>query len=170
MHVHVHVHVQTKRWIVTTYIKKIAESKGKRIVDAKDGLFLEVTERDIKKARMGDSRACGFVQCIKRQEPCEAAYVFRSVAYIETDEEIVRYELPPSMQKEVVAFDRSKAMVPGEYRLSPPSKTNTLKDIRSRKKTKRGGPFARGKGAKTANKPRYVHRAQGVRSAKDPQR
>ncbi len=56
-----------------------------------------------------------------------AAYFFRRTAFLEYDRKMVRYVLPPSTQKEIVAFDRAQVFASGAYQLSPPSPALTRK-------------------------------------------
>ncbi len=104
---------------MSTYISVLARQTGKKIVDAKKGLILKVTSKDIDKAEQNNPSACGFAQAATRQLKATSAHFFRSVAWVETPRHIVRFSLPQSMQKEIVAFDRSKSMEPGTYKLSP---------------------------------------------------
>jgi hypothetical protein len=110
-----------------SFISKLCEEKGLTLKEGTDHLEIELTAGDIKAARRKDAQNCAFAQSVKRTERAVAAYVFRTKFYIEyKDKTIVRYILPPSMQKEVVSFDRSGEMDPGHYRLSPIPKSLTL--------------------------------------------
>ncbi len=88
-------------------------------VRARAGLTLEVSASDIASAKPKDPQNCAFACAVKRGMGASAAYFIRTKAYVEFDDRVVEYELPTSMQKEIVAFDRAKAMEPGVYDLKP---------------------------------------------------
>jgi hypothetical protein len=103
---------------MSTYITKRARDLGLKKSDAKKPLLLEVRKVDVTKAVQKNSKCCGFARACKRIPHVRAAYFFRSTAWVEYDDgKIVRYILPPSVQKEIVSFDRSKIMAPGTYQL-----------------------------------------------------
>ena len=83
---------------MATYITKLAEEKGLKKVDARSDLVIELTQTDIKRALVKNSKCCAFARAAKRQYECRAAYFFRSTAWLEYDDKIVRYLLPTSMQ------------------------------------------------------------------------
>jgi hypothetical protein len=149
----------------TTYVNKMAKQKGKKIVEAKTAVELHVESRDIKKALRGNSKHCAFAECLKRERPIQAAYVFRSVAFLEYADRIERYVLPPSMQKEIVAFDRNKTMAPGTYRLSVPSRNLTLQAAQQRNSHRKGRHEP--KGSKIKRK-MVLHRTKDIRSLAEP--
>ncbi len=137
-----------------------------KVIDASAPLALEVTRSDIDNSKQKDPANCAFACAVKRHLGAKAAYFMRSTAYIEYDHAVVRYDMPESMQKEIVAFDRAKAMEPGIYQLSPtpPSgrfgsksrKKRTAAARRRRQATKRR---ATGKGGS----PKPVSRRKNVR-------
>lgn len=145
---------------MSTYITKRAAELGLKKQDARTPMRLMVTARDVTKGRAKDPHACAFARACRRTDDVTAAYIFRSTAWVEYPDKLVRYLLPPSMQKEVVAFDRGKAMEPGEYQLVPPSKSLRMSEIKRRHKnpqryTRRGA---------SGIKRKIVHRTTGVRT------
>lgn len=101
------------------YILKRAKEMNLPVVEATEPLPITLSYGDIEKACQKDSSMCAFSRAAKRNHRCANAYFLRSTAYIEYKDKVVKYQLPPSMQKEIVSFDRSKVMAPGHYRLSP---------------------------------------------------
>jgi hypothetical protein len=144
---------------------KRAKELGLKIRDAKQPLQLEVKRCDIAAAEKKNATCCGFAQACKRTMDVRNAYFFRSTAYLETDKGIVRYKLPSSMQKEIVAFDRNKTMEPGTYQLAKPS-PSMGKAYRKKLDKKREQTSHRGR--VTARKNRFVHKTANVREMFQP--
>lgn len=102
-----------------TYVTKHAKVHELEEIDAIKPLSIEVTERDIKLAKAGNSKECALARACKRALPnVKNAYFLRSTAWLEFEDKMVRYRLPQSVQKEIVSFDRSKMMSTGEYTLA----------------------------------------------------
>lgn len=118
---------------MSTSINKRAKELGLKKMEATRPLTLQVKAMDVKRASKKDPNNCAFSRACKRQYPgIKAAYFFRTTAWLEYPDRIVRYSIPLSMQKEIVAFDRNKTMEPGEYRLSKVPKNWALADQRKR--------------------------------------
>src|SRR5882672_9324381 len=98
---------------------------GKRVVDAKKPLMLEVTGDDIRHANPKDPAGCAAAVAAMRQEGVAHAYVHLSKVYIERPTQWVRYENPRALRQEVVVFDRKGEFEPNEFKLKvpPPSQT-----------------------------------------------
>jgi len=120
---------------------------------------LNVEPRHVRRGKVSDPGACAFAECAKDKLHADAAYFFRSTAYVQKGKRLTRYVLPVSMQKEVVAFDRWKAMEPGEYRLARPEKSATLVSALRRSKKRPGRHYP----ANTKIKRKVVHRMTGIR-------
>lgn len=110
-------------------IVKLAKEKGLQMADARDPLKLEVTAADISRAEKKSPGNCGFAQACRRQYRADAAYFFRTTAWVQFGRTMLRYMLPMSMQKELLAFDRNGTMEPGEYQLGRPPESLTLHAI-----------------------------------------
>lgn len=147
---------------MSTYITKRARELGLTKIDAKKPLAIVVTKNDIVNAKQKDSKCCAFARAAKRQFKAKNAYFFLGTAWIEHDDKLIRYKLPPSVQKEIVAFDRSKSMAEGKYQLTPPSKTSTLKHKRAVNTENRTVRKNTGKA------PRVQHRTALVRNTLEP--
>lgn len=149
------------------YVSKRAFDLELPVVDATEPLALQVTNLDVQNAVDKNSKCCAFVRAAERQvDNIRAAFFFRTLAYLEYDDRLVRYQLPPSVQKEIVSFDRSRIMMPGLYQLSKPSPAATLKALkkRKRKKDRNSTPGASGIKRKLVH-----HRSGGVRSLSEPE-
>jgi hypothetical protein len=149
---------------MSTFITKRARELGLKKVDATRPLELEVTRNDVRLAVPKNAKCCALARACKRQLECRAAYFFRSTAWLEYEDRVVRYLLPPSVQKEIVAFDRSRSMEPGLYQLTPPGERSSLVAIRTRS-TKRPGRHPPGNGK---TKRRVVHATSAVRTLQEP--
>lgn len=147
---------------MSTYVTKRAAKLGLKKVEAKRPLILEVFPGDLAKAQKRNSKHCAFACAAERAVPgVKAAYFFRSTAWLEYEDRVVRYSLPQSMQKEIVAFDRFGSMDAGSYRLSVPSKT--LAQVRAQKRYPVKVPTAKYVSHKV-----ILHRTGGIRTALEP--
>lgn len=156
------------------WLRKRMQQKKLAHVRARAGLTLEVSASDIANAKQKDPQNCAFACAVKRGMGASAAYFIRTKAYVEFDDRVVEYELPSSMQKEIVAFDRAKAMEPGIYDLkpirnskrpgTPKHKARMKRQARQRRQKKKkavtssgaspvatGGKKAKPRGKRTAN-------------------
>lgn len=104
-----------------TYIERIIREKKLAQVDAKTPTTVVVTQSDIVKAKSRNSKCCAFALAGKRKPGVVDAYFFLTTAYFEYKDQMVRYKLPPSVQKEIISFDRAKIVSPGSYQLTPPA-------------------------------------------------
>lgn len=145
-----------------TYVEKLIEQKGLRKVDAKKPLVIQVLPADVRKAKIKNSKCCAFACAAKREFKATGAYFFRTTAWIEFEDKIVRYNLPPSVQKEIVSFDRTGTMEPGLYHLATVTPGRTMSA-----QHKRNMMAAKRLVSKLARKPRN-HRTANVRSLFEP--
>ena len=148
---------------MSTYITKLARETGLSKVDARRGLKLEVTAGDCHKLSRKDPQNCAFARACKRELGAKRAFFFRTAAWLQMGDKLVRYTLPPSVQKEIVSFDRTGSMVPGVYQITPPAKSQTMKAIAARS-AKRPGRHQPGKGK---IKRKVVHHTQNIREYTD---
>lgn len=152
---------------MSTYITKRAEELKLPIVDADEPALVELTDQDVARAQTKNSRACGFVRACERQMPnVRAAFFFRSTAFLELDDKIVRYRLPESVQKEIVCFDRTGTMAPGTYQLSPSHASRSIAAYKARSAKRPGRHQPTGT---SGIKRKIVRRAtRGIRTMSDP--
>lgn len=135
------------------------EKRHLKRVDARTPLAIELLSKDIKEGKLKNWEECAFAVACKRQEDVVAAYFFRSCAYLEYEDKLVRYHLPPSVQKEIVSFDRGGTIEPGTYCLSPvpPRSRREVQNKRARSKGKR--KYKKGVTRKV------IHHTQAIRNA-----
>lgn len=147
------------------YVTERAAKLKKRIVEAKHHKLLTLNQDDINKAKVKDSKNCAFACAVKRQVPgAEAAYFFKSTAYIEFYNKFEKFALPVSVQKEIVAFDRGAPASAGVYSLNVPKSAHYLKAYRARNK-KRGKRTSR---TNADGSRRLRHVTENVRDLLDP--
>jgi hypothetical protein len=151
-----------------TYVTLRAQERELEEVDADDSLSLVVTARDIKLAKAANSKECALARACKRELHVKAAYLLRTVAWLEYPDKMVRYRLPQSVQKEIVSFDRSKMMSTGEYTLAPVAPMKRGKG-RARARSKVTGKRLLGRGkAATKIVSKRTHELQDVRTKFEP--
>lgn len=153
------------------YVTKRADDLEKPIVDADQPLIIGVTNLDVEKAHASNSKCCAFVRACERQvEKIQAAFFFRSVAYLEYDDRIVKYSLPPSIEKEIVSFDRTRKMMPGVYQLSKPYQpaAKIKADVAKRTKEQRPSHAAGGEGTSGRKNKSFKHPTAGIRQLSEP--
>lgn len=152
---------------MATYITKRAKELGIKQVDAERPMIIEVHPGDVSKSVQKDPKRCAFSRACRRadkriKEAIKEAFFFRTTAWLEYKDKMVRYILPPSMQKEIVSFDRHRTMDIGVYQLSKPQKSHTLSSVHSRSK-KRPGRHPPGNG--TIKRKVHRHFTTSIREA-----
>ena len=115
---------------MTNYVYIRASELGLELEDAKKRIALEVTNADIRQARIRNSKACVFANAARKLPGVKAAYFFKTTCWLEYARKMVRYILPTSVQREIVAYDRAGIIAAGTYHLTPPGKTQSLGYIR----------------------------------------
>lgn len=121
------------------YVYGRAADLGIPVVDGKDRAFVTVTATDVIKAKEKNSKHCALARAAMRLPKVNAAYFFLKTAYLEYDDKIMRYELPTSVQKEIVSFDRAQIFDPGVYQLSPPPSSRNPKKRKKYDKARNSG-------------------------------
>lgn len=106
------------------------------VKDAKKGVVIEVTKRDVNSSRVKDHKECAMAVACKRMMDLDGVIISRSTAYLVKDGKAIRYSVPMHVQKEIVAFDRGGIFEPGEYRLQRPHEAITLGVDREKPKSK----------------------------------
>ena len=100
--------------------------KVKVVKDATKSLSVEVTKEDSQKGARGDHNSCAMAVACKRKVKADGVIMSVSTAYIVKDKVAVRYRVPESVSREIVAFDRNSYFEPGEYRLNKPCPASML--------------------------------------------
>lgn len=98
----------------------------KHVVDAKEGLAIEVTSTDVRTSNKKDHKTCAMATACKRKFHLDGVIISRKIAYLVRGNTATRYVLPGSVSREVVAFDRGGSFEPGRYRLSKPAEGMSL--------------------------------------------
>jgi len=102
----------------------------KKVIDATDNSFIEVTAKDASSRAVRDHGACVMAVACKRKLKLDGVIIARSVAYMVKDNVATRYTLPPSVSREIVSFDRGAGFETGTYELSKVGKANKLGRVR----------------------------------------
>jgi hypothetical protein len=98
------------------------EINGKKVIDARKGMMIEVTKEDCRKGRTKDPSACAAAKAILREhEEVLSARVHRGRTYLEYEDRWVRYSTSRSLSFELAVFDRDKGFEPGVYSIAAPS-------------------------------------------------
>jgi hypothetical protein len=140
-------------------IENYAQEAGLTLVDAGKPLEIEIKTCDVKGSKSLNPKQCAIARALVRIG-FEEAWVFRNTVWVDDGKgHLVRYSLPSSLQKEVVAFDRGAKFFPGEYHLGPSPN-------RKRNRRQRAGEHPQREArrrAKLAIKKKKIHRTQGIR-------
>jgi len=129
----------------------------KNVVDAERNARIEVTKSDETKANKKSHKTCAMAVACKRKFHLDGVIISANRAYLVKGDKARRFELPPSVTKEIVSFDRGSGFEPGEYELSKVSPTARLDRPASGKK---------GHGPGDNSKPRrFQHKTGGIRIA-----
>lgn len=130
---------------------------GIPVVDATKPLKITITKRDVTRGQTKDSGGCAAAQAIMREMHASAARVHIGRTYVKADDDKwMRFETPPSLRAEIIAFDRGGSFEPG---------THVLKKLRPSHFTgKRQGSASRNARPRTATKrARPKHVVTGIR-------
>lgn len=104
----------------------------KSVSDADDNAIVEVTRDDVKNSAKKDLNGCAMAVAAKRQFHATGMIVSPSVAYIVKHDKAIRFQLPTSVQKEIVSFDRGAGFAEGTYQLNYPKKSQRIGARRER--------------------------------------
>jgi hypothetical protein len=92
-----------------------------KVVDAKESITIEVTDKDNKSAFVRNHKACAMAVACKKKEHADGVIVSISKAYVIKGSTATRYTVPEHATREIVSFDRSAGFSPGEYKLLAPT-------------------------------------------------
>jgi hypothetical protein len=109
----------------------------KRLKDAKRSIEVEVTRADGKAARKRDHHGCAMAEACKRSFKLDGAMVGGTIAYMIKGATAYRYEVPESVGREIVSFDRGAGFMTGKYQLAPMSPTRRF-GVRKQQNPPRG--------------------------------
>lgn len=95
-----------------------------KVIDATESLDINVTEADCRKGKGKAPSACAMAKAFMREY--DGAIISTSKAYLIKGKTAVRYNVPQSVAREIVSFDRSHKFAPGNYRLASVPKNAQL--------------------------------------------
>lgn len=98
-------------------MSRIETISGIPVKDADQELTIHITGRDVRFGNTKDPGACAAARCLMRQPHVEAARVHLSKTYVKINGKWMRYNTPPNLRTEIVAFDRGGTFQPGMYTL-----------------------------------------------------
>jgi len=131
----------------------------KFIKEATESVVVEVTAQDNKRGSVKDPQNCAMARACKRAYNLDGVIISLSKAYLIKGDTAIRYTVPTSLSKEVVAFDRNKQFQPGTYQLSRVAPMEKLGMNYSSPRTTTG--------EKRGTPKRFIHRTAGVRHFPD---
>src|ERR1043166_2021863 len=108
-----------------TSVKKFFP-RVKSIADSTKNIKIEVTKNDANSKAVKQHDACAFAVACKRKFHLSGVIISRSVAYLIKRDKAYRFQLPPSIEREIVSFDRGAGFAVGEYELERVSKSDRL--------------------------------------------
>lgn len=92
--------------------------EGLPVVDARRPLTITIKHQDVTKYGVKDPTCCAVARACKRKLHAEARVVLSKV-YIKKGGRWLRYQIPPSIRSEIIAFDRGGTFEAGTYTISP---------------------------------------------------
>lgn len=90
----------------------------KTVVDASRNARIEVTSKDEATSRKKSHKGCAMAVACKRKFHLDGVIISVNRAYLVKGDKARRFQLPPSVSREVVSFDRGGGFEPGDYELS----------------------------------------------------
>jgi hypothetical protein len=123
------------------------------VKDSTQNVRIEVSARDVSNSTKKDKQGCAMAVACKRKMHLDGVIIARNKAYLIKGKKAIRFDVPQSVQKEVVSFDRGAAFEPGDYHLTRISPAQRL----DRHKTK-------SKPGKRTSTNRVKHQTVGIRA------
>ncbi len=129
----------------------------KFVTDAKTNAFIEVTDADVKKSKLKNHKECAMAVACKRKFKLDGVIISKSVAYLVKGNKARRFDVPESVSREVVSFDRGSGFSLGSYALRAVSPANRMGRPKREKfesnKSHKGDPIEK----------RFQHKTDNVR-------
>ena len=129
----------------------------KSVVDATKNAHIEVTAQDDKVAKRKSHKTCAMAVACKRKFNLDGVIISANRAYLVKGTQARRFELPPSVSREVVSFDRGGGFEPGDYELSRPGPAHRLGAIPKSHGNENNG--------RTRPERKFAHKTGGIRLA-----
>jgi len=133
---------------------KLYRKYGKKIVDAKQPLILDIERQDIKGANPTDDRECPIARCTMRQPGVLSVSVGANFVYVEYAKLTKRFVLSTEDRKMVRAYDEAGYFRPCTVTLLPPPPSV---QIGARKGSKPGTNVRAGNAKTALNRPPLRH-------------
>lgn len=125
--------------------------KVTQVVDSRASLLVEVTPQDVHASKRKNHTECAMAVACRRMLHADGMIIGKQTVYLIKGRKAVRFGIPESVRKEIVAFDRGAPFEPGEYQLSKPPKPYGVPGGKNKDKTHNGPK-------------RHVHVTTNVRS------
>ncbi len=131
----------------------------KAVVDSKTNARIEVTDADVKSSKLKNHKQCAMAVACKRKFHLDGVIIAKSVAYLVKGNKARRFNVPESVSREVVSFDRGAGFSAGDYALRAISPANRM-DRPKREKLEedrlhKGNPIEK----------RFQHKTDNVRAS-----
>lgn len=104
-----------------------------RVIDAKKAKKIEVTADDCKSGKKKNAGSCAMARAFERTY--DGAIISLSTAYLIKGDTAIRYNVPDTVTREIVSFDRNKDFRPGKYHLGPIEQSRALGKVHSVNRT-----------------------------------
>lgn len=109
--------------------------KVTNVVDATRNATIEVTKKDAASKAVKDHNGCAMAVACKRKFHLDGVIISRSMAYLIKGTQARRFELPETVSREVVSFDRGAGFAVGRYELAKVAPQNRLDRERKKRTT-----------------------------------
>lgn len=137
--------------------------KLRKVFEARKPVSVEVTAADNKQGSSKDAANCAMARALCREFKADVAVVGLTYSYVIKGDTAVKYSTPPTLQREIVSFDRNHDFRPGTFGLSPVSPSHTASGTKARRKKAPGGKKAK----TTGHQPkRILAKTTGIRSVR----
>lgn len=125
--------------------------------DADEDFSIQVTANDSKVARTKDHNNCAMAVAVKRAAKARGVIISVKKAYIIKKERAIRYNLPESVSREIVSFDRKAGFAEGSYNLATPKGSSRIGShyVRDRARAAKASPSSNHNKRKAA-KPHFT--------------
>jgi hypothetical protein len=96
------------------------------VTDSTKPATIEVTKQDAASKAVKVHNACAMAVACKRKFHLDGVIISRVTAYLIKGKHARRFQLPPSVSREVTSFDRGGGFAVGTYQLSAINKSKRL--------------------------------------------
>lgn len=97
-----------------------------QVVDARKGMTIEVSSRDVSSAAKKDKGGCVMAVACKRKLKLDGVIISTNRAYMIKGTKAVRFSVPESVSREITSFDRGSDFASGTYSLTHICKSSRL--------------------------------------------